>query len=383
MIKVAVIDASLFSLPYDVQFIRGLTANGCSVSFFCRNPRIAEGEIPRDINSEKIFYPISEGMVGSQLKLFIKVFEHLIGMWLLFFRIVLGRYKVVHFQWVPIPLLDNFFVMLLRFVGIRVYFTAHNDNPFHGTATSKLQSLGWSHTFKLVNKIQVHTQKTYDSLVSRGLAPARNIFIAPHGPLELFDKEPVSSDFEKEVSDFIVKSKIQVLIFGHLKKYNGIDILYEELGILSESERSKIQLVIAGKPADDIKDVLCTDLDGLDVLRIFKFLSGEELKSLLFLCKVVVFPYREIDASGALMLAMNFSCCCVVSNLKGFLEVVQDNVNGLVFDIQSKGSLAKILRNSELSEKSVEIGLRAKLYVETSYGWINIGRKLVDQYENC
>ncbi|MCG8564968.1 MAG: glycosyltransferase family 4 protein [Desulfobacterales bacterium] len=380
--KTAILDPSLFCPLYDINLIQALAQTGeDSPMLFCRRPRRGEVDIKAHVPARYLFYPITDGLPHSRIKSGLKGVEHLICMVWLCIQLVVGGYQILHIQWAVLPLVDNLFFRLLKWMGIRLIFTAHNDNPFHGAGTSSLQARGWAATLDIVHKIQVHTRKTQASLEARGIAPER-ICRIPHGYLDTRAPAPASPRLLAEIDQLSRKRDLLILFFGQIKPYKGLDILARELNALAPEEQNRIGLMVAGKVHPDARPhAQAVDQLPMERLCRYQYVDEADLAALIDAAHVVVFPYRDIDASGALLYAMGRGKACITSRVAGFLEILKDRENGRTFDIQSPGALAEIISEMLLTPGIArDLGRAADRFVKEHYDWAPIGRALNQEY---
>lgn len=97
---------------------------------------------------------------------------------------------------------------------------------------------------------------------------------------------------------------------------------------------------------------------------------------------IVVLPYRAIDQSGVLMLAMAFGKAIIASDIGGIGEVIKDGINGLLVTRLDHEDLArKILFLLENPEKAKRLGENSFRDSQTRYSWEMIADKTMDFYK--
>src|ERR1700687_3623434 len=129
-VTTVVVDASCFSLPYDYSLCDALGGQGCRV-FLARSEFLA-GEWTRGASGFEAwnhFYRLSHGKkhqgVLAPLWRIIKAGEHLVDMRQFVPRMQELRPDVIHFQWLPVPMLDGLYLRDLSQVAPLV-LTVHN-----------------------------------------------------------------------------------------------------------------------------------------------------------------------------------------------------------------------------------------------------------------
>ena len=151
------------------------------------------------------------------------------------------------------------------------------------------------------------------------------IAVLPHGLL-VSPNHPGSSG---EVDG----QEIEFLLFGKLKPYKGADLLIQAFARLLPAVRARARLRIIGKPYMDLAPLrdLADRLGVADRVTIEpRFVTDAEIPGLFGPRSVAVFPYREIEASGVLSLAIAHARPILASRLGGFAETVRDGRDGLL-----------------------------------------------------
>ena len=132
--RVALIDPSLFTLPYDVALTAGLRACGHDVVLHGRRPRGDDGAARRVVVTESFYRfsgaPVFDAM-PKPVRLGVKGVDHVVSMAALKSRLARDRPDIIHFQWLPLPIVDRFFVTAMRPIA-PIVLTVHDSNPFNG-----------------------------------------------------------------------------------------------------------------------------------------------------------------------------------------------------------------------------------------------------------
>ncbi|HVB69219.1 MAG TPA: glycosyltransferase [Acetobacteraceae bacterium] len=324
--RVALIDPSLFTLPYDARLAAGLRAIGHAVSLHGRRQRAEDGGVlePPVVPS---FYSVA-GLPALQqlpkpLRLGIKGIDHLVSMARLRGKLARERPDVIHFQWLPLPAVDSRFLAGLRSLAPLV-LTVHDSNPFNGNPAAGVQQHGLPASFRQFDRLIVHTAQGRARLQEQGVDGDR-IAILPHGLL--------ISPNHREGSGDVDGREIEFLLFGKLKPYKGADLLIQAFARVLPAVRARARLRIIGKPYMDLAPLrdLADRLGVADRVAIEpRFVTDSEIPGLFGPRSVAVFPYREIEASGVLSLAIAHARPILASRLGGFAETVRDGLDGLL-----------------------------------------------------
>lgn len=160
---------------------------------------------------------------------------------------------------------------------------------------------------------------------------------------------PLYDNFGEKISKETARAHLNInafdkiiLFFGFIRKYKGLDVLFEAMPLL---KHTGIKLLVAGefyedrKPYDEqieqlgIKDQLILRTD---------FIPDSEVKYYLCAADVVVQPYRNATQSGVTPLAYHFEKPMVVTNVGGLPSLVPDDKVGLIAEPNAAAIAQKI-----------------------------------------
>ena len=136
-----------------------------------------------------------------------------------------------------------------------------------------------------------------------------------------------------------VEREDYILYFGRLSREKGLPTLLRAVSLMEQKKR----LYVAG--TGDLRPMLeqfVAENHLEDRVRFLGFLSGEELESTIRRARCVVLA-SEWYENGPYAIAEASACGtpCIVSNLGGLPEAVEDGVNGYVCQAGNAGDLAQ------------------------------------------
>jgi glycosyltransferase involved in cell wall biosynthesis len=331
--RVAMVDPSLFTLPYDAALAGALTELGCRVTLHAR--RLMPAERADDgVDLSAHFYPVAESRLARKLpapvRLAVKAVDHAFSMRRLLHHIRHAPPDVVHFQWLPLPLLDGRLLHRFRRVAPLV-LTVHDTDPFNGSPASVLQRLGVQHAMSGFSRLIVHTTQGLARLRALGI-PAERICIVPHGHRR---RGGHAAD--------AMQGELTFLLFGKIKSYKGADVLIDAFAALPAALRAQARLRIVGKPYMDIGPLRAQAAQSGAADRITiepSFVSVDAIATLLGPGTIMVFPYREIEASGVLFQALEYGRPVLASRLGAFADMLVDGEHGRLVPPGESGALS-------------------------------------------
>ena len=371
--KVAVVDPSLFTIPYDAALVTALRAEGAEVEFFGRRKRRGE-TVPSALELREHFYRGAEQLrrgVPLTAFRFAKGAEHALDMLRLRAVLAAAPPDAIHFQWAPLPVLDRRLMALFRRIAPTI-LTVHDTTPFNGSPNSSLQQMGALAVLAAFDHLVVHTEQGRQALRRQGIPDAK-LTVIPHGVLALGDAPPKPPGGERTI-----------LLFGKIKPYKGTDLLIEAFARLPPELRRTTRLRIVGEPFIDIEPLMAR-AGALGVAdRITwdpRYVDDGEIGAILAEADLLAFPYREIDASGVLMAAFPYGKPLVATSIGAFRELLRDGEHGRLVAQEDPTALATALADV-LSDpaRAARMGERVRALAGGIPGWNEIARRTIALY---
>ncbi|MEZ5823360.1 MAG: glycosyltransferase family 4 protein [Geminicoccaceae bacterium] len=373
--KIFVIDPSLFSPTYDAQFCEALGGLGHDVRLIGRKPRAWEEVEERNFRLHPHFYRITESLPGflAPLAKLGKGIEHAFDMHRLVTLAEREKPDVIHVEWSVLPLIDRHFFRKLAKIAPMV-LTVHNTVPFHGASSSKLMLKGHEDIFAPFDHFVPHTETIRNHLLGRGIDEGRMTQL-PHPVIRLPEPRVQTTGDSRG-------GPLHILFFGNIKPYKGVDILVHA-GLDLARERDDFHITIAGKPFMPL-DGLHREIEEAGAGPFFsiipRYLSEQELADTIARSDIIVFPYREIDASGAFSCATQFGRPIVATDIGAFAEEpVRNHV--LRIPVENTPALRHALAGllEDAGERERLAGESRKLH-ERMYSWERFAGDCLDIY---
>jgi glycosyltransferase involved in cell wall biosynthesis len=338
--KIAMVDPSLFTLPYDMALCNALLAKGGDVTLHGRGLRSLEFA-PGKAAPRASFYRWSEQLkagVPNSVFHVLKGVEHATDMVQLVRVFRNERPAVVHFQWAPLPTIDLLAVRHIRRSIGPVVLTVHDIAPFNNSPTSVLQRIGSKSIWQEFDHLIVHSEASRVRLTERGL-PAERISTIPHG---ILDVAPAGVRPPRE------GGPLTIVLFGKIKTYKGVDVMVEALARLPASVRLQCQVLVVGEPIIPVEPLMKrTEALGIADRFIWdlRYVSEAEMGEVFSKADIFAFPYREIDTSGVLMSCLPYGKPIIASAIGAFQKLLRDGTHGRVVPPDDPDALAEAIRS--------------------------------------
>ncbi|HYH20267.1 MAG TPA: glycosyltransferase family 4 protein [Azospirillum sp.] len=335
--RILMVDPAGFTPAYDVALVAGLRGLGHEVAFVTAAGTDGWGMDPPP---EASFYPEQTlprvRRLPVPVRRGIKAASHVLSMRRLLKRAGAFRPDVIHFQWMPLPVVDARLLGQLRRIA-PVVLTVHDSTPYNGSRQARLLGLGTEALWRGVDHLIVHTARAAELFAREGWRPDSVSRIA-HG---LLHEELIPDTPPPPTPDGVLR----LLQFGKVQDYKGVDVLLRAVALLPEEARNRLRVTVAGKPYLDTRPLEeLAAACGPGIVRLdFRFLPDEELGRCIAQADALVFPYRQIDVSGVLMAAMAFGKPVIASNLGGFAEMLAGGEEALLVEPGSAQALRDAL----------------------------------------
>ena len=332
------LDPGDFTPAYDAALCQGLAAAGHEVRLFgmAGTPASENGAKRQDWFYRGLRSPWLQG-VPDGLRRAIKGGHHVIDCARLLRR-GLSDFPadLVHVQWLPLPMADGIFLALQR-ARTPIVLTVHDSNPFNGAIAGPMR-WGLGGAIRCADAVIVHTRQAVQRLEAKGV-PAERLHLMPHGLLHA----PPSAMPAEHAKDGLLR----LLQFGKIRPYKGLDVLLASLASLREAERARVRLHVVGRPYMDMAPVM-DFVRQHDLARTVEFrldyVADAEIGHLFAATDAAVFPYREIDASGAAMSAMAHGVPVLATAIGGFAELFEDGREARLVPPDRPDRIAAVLR---------------------------------------
>jgi glycosyltransferase involved in cell wall biosynthesis len=254
------------------------------------------------------------------------------------------RPTVVIFQWWAGAVLHTY-LRLARYAarhGAKIILEWHESQDVGEAAmpgTRRYVQLLMPRLLSLVDAHVVHSDFDLQAIPSAYPLGDSIVRVIPHGPYSHLVTEAPPTDGRKE-------SPFQLLYFGVVRPFKGVEDLVTAFSMLDRDQASQFRLSVVGEtweqwtaPDDAIARSPHADL----IDRVNRYVSDEELAAYVAQADAIVLPYHRSSMSGPLHVALTAGLPVVVTAVGGLLEVVRDYEGAVLVPPQDPGALRDAL----------------------------------------
>jgi len=383
-IEVIIIDLLCLTPFYDKYLFQGLKKR-------IQNLKLITISFHKDIsyfkrNDIRISGPLINIVARIQInkkviRQLLKTFEYILNLFLITNIFILKPPDIIYIQWVPfitkLPF-EVWFLNLMKFCGIKIVYTVHNVLP-HDTGNKYMKC--FSRVYKIADLLICHTEHAKQRLVSEFKIDANSVEIIPHGPM-FHDSIKINHEDARLRLGF--NGEVIVLFFGLLRQYKGIDFLLQAWKEVLE-QCSKAFLLIVGDGDRTYKQRMIDKIIDLGISETVKlelrFVSNDELVIYHQAADILVYPYKEISQSGALLTGMTFGKPIVATTVGGIKEILVNNETAVLVDYGDVNGFSKALVDLiKDPHKRGELGGKALDLVHSKYSWDMVARKTIKSF---
>ncbi|MCQ2089680.1 MAG: glycosyltransferase family 4 protein [Fibrobacter sp.] len=259
--------------------------------------------------------------------------------------------------------------MLLYLLRRKLVFTLHDPFP-HSAKNNREFEFCRKLAFRWIPKIIMLNQKQIDLFHSTYKVPKERIFTSRLGEYDCIR-------YVNQVD--IQVDKPFILFFGLIAPYKGVEFLLQAFEKVHQ-RFPDVKLLIAGSGKLYFDEALFKGKDYIEILN--RYISMEELASLLKKTLFTVLPYKDATQSGVVQTAFSMGTPIVATDVGNFSEVIENDVNGKIVPPCDPELMAKaicgLLENPE-QLKSMKRSLESVW--QKNNDWSEIARQYLNCYE--
>ncbi len=207
------------------------------------------------------------------------------------------------------------------------------------------------------------------------ISPEARYTVIPHPLYSHFGARKDRTEAEAGLG--LKPGKRNILFFGLIRTYKGLDILLEAFGNLSD----EYQLIIAGEPYgsfDKYQEIIDRTPGKERIFMNLKYIKDSEVTDYFSAADVAVLPYRSATQSGISSVSYHFEVPMIVTDVGGLKEAIGDTGTGLVASECTPEAIETEI-NRYFSDPSIKEGCIGNIRLEKDrLSWKTFAGKLID-----
>ncbi len=262
-------------------------------------------------------------------------------------------------------------LFVLKLTGIKIVWTMHNLEA-HDYKHSEIDRLGKRIMWGIADRVIIQEKKIVEDKNNKKVVwiPQGN-YVGVYGELSKVDQKVL-----KKQNGFDENS-ILLLALGSIRPYKALSKLIEQIEI-AVNQGAKIHLLIAGKLADDYKEVMEEAVRGKNFITLKAgFVPDKEIPSILNMADYTIYYYSKSSlSSAAMIMSLSYGTPVITRDIPAS-EMVQEGINGFIY--KNDDELIRLLKN--LKSKSY---FKIENVVSTieDQSWGRVAKELRELYIN-
>jgi len=175
--------------------------------------------------------------------------------------------------------------------------------------------------------------------------------------------------------------KNNILFFGRILKYKGVDTLLKAMPIIKQKIPG-IKLTIAGEGnMSPYQEYITGEIrDNVEIIN--RYFEDNEVAPLFQKASIIVIPYIEASYSGLILLSYTFKKALIGTNVGTIPEIVEDGKTGILIPPNNPQILAeKVIELIRDNKKRIMIGRNGYRKIKTFLNWDYQTKVLMEEYK--
>ncbi len=176
------------------------------------------------------------------------------------------------------------------------------------------------------------------------LKPDANFICTPHPLYTQFGEKVSKEEAFQEVVGKEIDNKKNILFFGLIREYKGLDLLLQAFSKLDDSYR----LIIAGEPYgsfDKYEELIDNCPNKSNIVVNTNYIEDSKVGLYFSVADVCVLPYRSATQSGISAISYHFEVPMITTNVGGLKETIGDKGTGVIMEDGNPQTIANALED--------------------------------------
>lgn len=271
-------------------------------------------------------------------------------------------------------------LLVLKLKQVSIVWTAHNIRQ-HELKNSFADRVATLSVSKLSDAIIVHSKAARQELIKDlPFQVSHKVYVIPHANyIDDYKNDVKPKDARQQLE--IPPSKFVFLFFGLVRPYKGVPELIEAFESLNDKDA---YLLIVGQSKNEslTKYIQQKEKVNSTIQFVPSFVADDDIQLYMNAADVVVFPYRNILTSGAVMLAMSFGRACLAPKKDCITEVLNDE-GAFLYNPEVDQDLSVAMENAIRSRTLIDEMGQHNYAAAKLWGWDDVANQTLEVYQQC
>jgi glycosyltransferase involved in cell wall biosynthesis len=385
--KYILIDPCQYTPNYNNCLLDALVKKGTRIVYATTVFPHAESPVPEEVEVRYCFFYLARavGRITSShiLRRILRAIEYPADLLFLIIHVLIKRIKLIHYMWPVLPAMDLLAIRILKCIGCRVIYTAHNPFP-HEFKTSHLKT--FPRIYQEVDHIIAPTNFTRNEIVKHAGIEYDKISI-----IGLGDSDYVLSKYEsnEQLAD-LVRSKAEgkrVLTFlGIIRPYKGLEYFIKAFRPIKQLKPDSFFLIAGSarfESQEQLNELISRSCNPEDLQVDLRYLPLSDIKAYLSVTDVLIQPYISASQSANTVMAYSFGIPVISTDVGGLGEMVKDGETGYVIPPRDPQAIAEAVKRCFEKDNYEKLSRNAKRLAAEEYNWNDIADRTLSVYKDA
>lgn len=210
------------------------------------------------------------------------------------------------------------------------------------------------------------------------ISPDAKFIVHPHPLYDHYGEHIDRNEACKRLN--ISPDKKNILFFGFIRDYKGLDILIEAMKSLDDSYR----LIIAGECYGSFeKYQKQIDENNLSekIIPHIRYIEEKEIPAFFSASDVCILPYRSATQSGIVGIAYHFDLPVIATAVGGLAEMIEGNSTGLIVHSPKASDIASTIQSYFKDNLKQNFIPNIRNY-KSQHSWRNLAEQIISLYNS-
>lgn len=266
--------------------------------------------------------------------------------------------------------------LIFRGLCRKYVLTVHNILP-HEKHTGQKKTI-YNLIYRIPQCLVVHTERMRNELKTQFNIPDRKIIVMQHGINDVVQDHGWDKSRCRDVLG-LPANKCILLFFGNISPYKGLGTLLEAFETLGD----EYVLVIAGKTSggaygQEVERMIDSNKNTSQIVKKIGWIENEEVATYCRAADALLMPYKHIDQSGVLFLALRFGLPVISFNVGALKDYIGEEA-GIVVDGDKPRDLADGIKR--FRQTADRYSMQSILDYSKQYRWADVVSPVLQVYE--
>jgi glycosyltransferase involved in cell wall biosynthesis len=285
-------------------------------------------------------------------------------------------------MWPASPSIDFLILWLLKQVGCRIVYSAHNPIQ-HDHKKRNVQEM--TRIYHQVDHVIALTNYTRQEIIKLAGIPYEDISVITHGDFGyVFSQSSINKSLAEDIRRKAKGRKILTFL-GIIRPYKGLEYFIKAFPLIKHA-LTDVFFLVAGSTRfanqQQLKMLIAENCAPEECHVDMRYLPIEDMKAYLSVTDILVQPYINASQSGNTVMAYSEGIPVISTNVGGLSEMVEDGQTGYIIPPKDSQAIAGAAKKCFENDNWTKLSENAAKVAAEKYSWETITAQTLAVYQN-